>query len=324
MTQLHTKALHRQAKDLLGRQEDSPKKLILFHILIALGIPLLVAAVNVLLEQQIARTGGLGGMAARSSLETLQSTLDMGLSILLPFWNMGLLFAALRWRKNQAADKSHLTEGFRRFVNIFALRFWSGVLYLMVGFAVAFFYSSLFALTPWAKSVTDALYPAGVTPEQLPATLTPAQIRQMAPLLIPFGVLYTAVCVFLFYRLRLADFILLDEGVGGRQAMLQSFRLTQGSSWQLFKLDLHFWWFYLLQGLALVICNGDMLLALCGVTLPMDRNLSFLLFYAAGLLLEGLLYWRCQAERLTAYALAYDALQPKDPTILPDDLLQEA
>lgn len=328
MAQLHTAALHRQAKALLSRQGESPKRLVLLHTLLALGIPLLALLINILLDQQIAKTGGLGGMAARSTLETVQSMLELGIGILLPFWEMGLLFAALRWRRGQRADKTHLTEGFRRFVNIFALRLWSGILYIAVGFAALYASSLIFSATPWAKPLTDLLASIGElpTPEQIPATMTPELINQlltnMMPLYIIFGILYAAVCIFLFCRLRFADFILL-EGEGGIRSIAQSFQLTRGSCWQICKLELHFWWFYLLQALILVLCFGSEILTLLGVTLPIDPNLSFFLFYAVGLLLEGFLLWRYQGQRLTTYALAYDALQPQDPTILPEDLLQE-
>ena len=138
-----------------------------------------------------------------------------------------------------------------------------------------------------------------------------------------FVLAYAAVCIPLSYRLRFADYILL-EGEGGRQAMIQSFLLTRGSCKEIFKLDLHFWWFYLLQLLALALCYGDGILSLLGVTLPINSNLRYFLFYTIGLLLEGFLFCRYQGQRLTTSALAYDALQPQDPTILPDDILQEA
>ena len=327
MAHLHTKSLHDQAKGLLGRHGDAPKKLVLLHTVLGLGVPLLVMVINFLLEGQIAKTGGLGGMAARSTLETVQSLLETGVLILLPFWEMGLVFAALSWRKGHNADKSHLMEGFRRFVNIFALRLWSGVLFVIIGISVFYASMFIFTATPWAKPVMELVSPTGeaVTPEQMQAMLTPELTQQllhkMLPMFILFLVLYAAVCIPLFYRLRFANFILL-EGEGGIRAMAQSLRMTKGGCLQICKLDLHFWWFYLLQILALALCYGDSILALLGVSLPMGQNVSFFVFYSAGMLLEGILFWQCQGHRLTTYALAYDAFQ--DPTILPDDILQEA
>ena len=325
MPQLHTKTLHTQAKDLLRQQGDSPRKLVLFHTLLALGIPLLVALINFLLEGQNAKTGGLDGIAARSTLQTIQSTLESGVMILLPFWEVGLLYAALSWRKGQAAGKAHLTEGLRRFVNVFALRFWSGVLYVIIGFTALNLSMFIFSATPWVESVADLLNPGGqaTTPEQLQQMMTPALMNQlmvkMIPLFVILVIIYAAVCIPLSYRLRFADYILL-EGEGGRQAMLQSFRLTRGRCKEIFKLDLHFWWFYVLQLLAVGLCYGDSILALLGVTLPLSSTLSYFLFYTAGLILQGVLFWRYQAERLTAYCLAYDDLQPQPAPDIPLDI----
>lgn len=322
MTQLHTSTLHRLAKDLLSRHGNTSKKLVLFHTVIALGVPLLVSVINYLLSGQIAKTGGLGGMAARSVLATAQSVLDTGVLILIPFWEVGLLYAALSWRRGQKADKYHLTEGFRRFVNVFALRLWLGILYLAVGFAVMYVSTLIFSATPWAKPFMELIAPAAEAMPlgQFQVTYTPELVQQamviLKPMFIIFGILYGAVCIFLFYRLRFADYFLL-EGEGGLRSLTQSFQLTRGNCLQIFKLDLHFWWFYLLQGLALVLCYGDTILTLMGVVLPISRDLSFLLFYAAGLLLEGLLFWRCQDTRLTTYCLAYDDLQPQPVVDIP-------
>lgn len=319
MAQLDGKALRKQANDLLDRHEDSPKKLVLLHTAVGLLAPLVVMLINILLDQQIAKTGGLGGMDARSRLETIQSTLLYAVAILLPFWEVGLIFAAMQWRKGEEAEKTHLLEGFRRFVNVFALRFWSGVLFVVLGIFI--FYASMFlyTMTPLAKPVMDLLAPTGasITPEEMQAMLTPELINQllvkMVPMFILFAVLYAAVCIPVFYRLRFAEYILL-EGEGGRRAMVCSMQLTKGSCWQIFKLDLQFWWFYLLLALSAILCYGDLLLPLAGVTLPMNSTVSSLLFYIAAILLQGYLYLRYQAQRQTTYALAYDALQPRAET----------
>lgn len=322
MAQLHSPTLHRQAKDLLERHADAPRKLVLLHTVIALGVPLLVTVLNFLLETQVAKTGGLDGMATRSVLATAQSVLDTSVVILLPFWEVGLLFAALRWRRGHSADKSYLLEGFRRFVNVFALRFWSGVVYIFLGFTAFQISMFLFSMTPWAKPVMELFSPLGevVTPEQVAEMLTPELLNQlmhrMTPLFILFGVLFAAVCIPLSYRLRFADFILL-EGEGGIRSMVRSFQMTRGSCLQIFKLDLHFWWFYLLHILCLVICYGDSILALVGVTLPISETASAFLFYGLGVLLQMLLFWRYQSERLTTYCLAYDDLQPQPANDIP-------
>lgn len=317
MAHLHITSLHQKAKKLLGDGDGSPRKLVLFHTVVALGAPLLVTVLNYLLEMQIAKTGGLGGMGTRSTLETLQSTLESAVMILLPFWEIGILYAALCWRKGEDVSKRHLTEGLRRFVNVFALRFWSGAVYVVLGIVTLYASTIMFAMTPLANPIMDMLGELGdaVTPEQLQEMMTPELTQQMMPKMIPlfiiFGVNYAAVCIPLFFRLRFAEFILLD-GYGGIRSMLQSFRLTRRSFWQVVKLDLHFWWFYVLEVLCMVICYGSAVLALLGIHLPMSNDASFFLFYTVGIFLQGILFWRYQDVRLTTYCMAYDALQPQE------------
>lgn len=324
MTQLHTTALRRQATDLLDRHGAAPKKLMLQHTAVSLGASLLVTFIGFLLSREIANTGGLSGVGIRSILSTVQSVLELAVMVLLPFWEIGILRAALNWRNSQNTDFFNLTEGFRRFGSVFSAKFWSGALYVAVGFAV--FYSStfLFLMTPWANAIEDVYtqLPQVSTMEELLEMMTPELTAQLAnkmiPLFVIFGLLFAAASIFLFYRMRFADFFVMEDG-GGIKAIVNSFRLTRGNCLQLFKLDLHFWWFYLLQGLSVAICYGDFLLSALGITLPFGEDGNFFLFYVTGILMQGILFWQCNAQRLTAYCLAFDAFQPPKPA----QLLQE-
>lgn len=325
MMQINTFSLRRQAKDLLGAFGSSPKKWMLLHTAISLGATLLVTTIGFLLSREIADTGGLGGMATRSILSTVQSVLELAVIALLPFWEIGILRAALNWRKGEAAGIFSLTEGFRRFGSVFSLRFWSGALYIAVGFAIFYFSMFLFLMTPWARPLMTQFEPlleAG-TPEQLRQMLTPELMEQMMgnmlPMFILFGLLLAAVCIPLFYRMRFADFFVM-EGSGGVKAIARSFRMTRGSCLQLLKLDLHFWWFYLLQGLSVAVSYGDGLLSAMGVTLPFGPDGSFFLFYVLGIVMQTLLFWQYNGERLTAYCLAFDALQAPTPAQLPTEM----
>ena len=325
MMQINAVSLHRQAKDLLSGQEASPKKLMLLHTAVSLGTTLLTTTIGFLLSRQIADTGGLSGMAARSILTTVQSVLELAVIMLLPFWEIGILRAALNWRRGENADVSHLAEGFRRFGSVLGLQFWSGAMYIAAGFAAFYCSMFFFLMTPWAHTTNEifAQLPQFSTMEELLALMTPeltAQLtKRMLPMFILFGLLFTAVCIFLFYRVRFGDFFVM-EGDEGIKAMVKSFRLTRGNCLQLLKLDLHFWWFYLLQGLSVVISYGDGLLTAMGVSLPFGRDGSFFLFYITGILLQGILFWLFNAERLTTYCLAFDAFRPPEPSQLPQKM----
>ncbi len=325
MMQINSSSLHRQAKDLLRKYGPSPKKLVLLHTAISLGATLLVTVIGFLLSREIADTGGLGGLATRSMLSTAQSVLELAVMVLLPFWEIGILRAVLNWRKGESAGIPHLTEGFRRFGSVFGLLFWSGALYIAAGFAIFYFSFFTFMMTPWAKPVTDLLAPLtqATTAEQLQEMLTPELMDQMTgrmlPLFILFGLLLAAVYIPLFYRMRFADFFVM-EGDGGVKAIVKSFQLTRGNCLQVLKLDLHFWWFYLLQGLSVAVSYGDGILSAVGVTLPFGYHGNFFLFYILGIVMQGILFWQYNGEKLTAYCLAFDAFQSPAPVQLPQEM----
>lgn len=317
--QMNASSLRRQAKDLLAEHGCSPKKLVLLHTAVSLGATLLTTTIGFLLSREIAGTGGLGGMATRSILSTIQSVLELAVIILLPFWEVGILRAALNWRKGENAGIFSLTEGFRRFGSVFAVRFWSGALYIAVGFAI--FYASLFLflMTPWARPIMEQFQPlleAG-TPEKLQEMLTPELAIQMTgnmiPMFILFGLLLAAVCIPLFYRMRFADFFVM-EGDGGVKAIVKSFQLTRGNCLQVLKLDLRFWWFYLLQVLSVAVSYGDGILSAMGVTLSFGPDGNFFLFYILGIGMQTVLFWQYNSEKLTAYCLAFDTLASPAPS----------
>ena len=316
MITIRSAALHRDAQTRLGQVGYSPKKLVLIHAAIALGGSLLMTALNYLFHLQIEQTGGLSGMGLRSVLSTVQSVLELAVMVLLPFWEIGLLYAALSWANGETARFRDLTEGFRRFGAVLAYRLLSGMVFLALMFAVFNICSTLYMLTPFSNDFAEMVYPImqpNATAEQVEALITSEYLEKllhtMLPLLIFSGVAYAAVAVPLFYRLRLAQFVLMDGERAGA-AMLQSLRLTKKNAWQLVKLDLHFWWYYLLMGLCVVISFGDALLPFLGISLPFSEDVGYFLFYLAGALCQGVLLWQCQAKVLTTYCLAYEAFLP--------------
>lgn len=328
MIALHTSSLHRQAKQLLANAEPHPKKLVLIHTAVALGSTLLMTVVNYLFNLQIADTGGLGGLGIRSLLTTVQSVLELGVVMALPFWQIGLLYAALRWARGENAGVTDLLQGFRRFGTVFAFRFFYGSLFAVLAFSLLCFSTNIFMLTPWAAPLQEmfASIADATTPEQLETLLTPELISQatgsMTPLFILFGVLFLAVAVPLFYRLRFSEYAVM-EGSGAAKAMVHSLKITRKNTLQLVKLDLHFWWFYLLQLLTLAVSYADAIASMLGISLPVSADVGFFLFYVLGMLLQGLLLWQYQGTLSATYCLAYDAFQqtasenPPQPSAVP-------
>lgn len=317
---IHPAALQEKADQLLQRAKQ-PKKLVLIHTAIALGGSLLMTALNYLFSLRIADTGGLSGLGLRSVLATVQSVLELGVMVALPFWEIGLIYAALQWRKGESATGASLLQGFRRFGSVLAFRLLYGAALFVSGILVFYISSVVFALTPFVTPFMELLEPvwgAAATPEQMEALFTPeliaAATEAMIPMLILFAVFFLPVAAILFYRLRFGRFAVM-EGMGAGRSLRESLRVTKKNALQLVKLDLHFWWFYLLQTLCLAVSYGDSILSYLGITLSLSTAGKFFLFYILGGALQALLLWQYQARVLTTYCLAYDCLrEPKQNT----------
>ena len=108
----------------------SPRRLVLIHTAVSLGASLVVGLLNLLFSQMIATTGGLGGMGMRSMLQTAQATLELAVTIALPFWNISLTRAALCWARGELAEPPTLLEGFRRFRSVLGVKLLTGFIFL--------------------------------------------------------------------------------------------------------------------------------------------------------------------------------------------------
>ena len=240
----------------------------------------------------------------------------------LPFWNLGYTSVVLKLSRGEAAAEKDLLGGFHRFGPGLRLILLRQVIGFAVAFAAAQVASIAFSMTPWAIPFYEQmeLSLSGTMDEAAMAALTEASI----PLMIIAGVLYLIAMIPVTYRLRMAEFRLMDEPkCGALLALFQSIRMMKGNCMALFKLDLHFWWYYLLNLLVTLLCYCDMLLPMVGVTLPIDPEVSFILFYVLAQGAQVLLYWRCRNLVECTYVVAYDLLrttpapQPQPPKNVP-------
>ena len=311
--------LHRQATERFYEAKNG-RKLVLIHTAVALGSGLLIAVLNYLFSRQIADTGGLSGMGLRTLLQTVQTMLELTVMMALPFWEMGILYAALGWSRAEPVDKGALLQGFRRFGSVLVFQLLYACIFLAVGLGIFNVAAMIFAMTPLASGLTEQLMPLmdpSATPEQIEALLTPdkmtAMAAEMTPFLVMFAILFVPVAVLLFYRLRFARYAVID-GAGAGRAILESFYITRKRSWQIFKLDLHFWWYYGLLLLCLAVGLADTILPALGIFLPVSDVAAYFLAYAAGTVFQGLLYWRCRGQVLCTYGMAFDGLVKPETT----------
>ena len=314
--------LRQRADKQLDFAPYSPRQLVLIHTAVSLGATLVVALLNLLFASMIENTGGLSGLGMRSILETAQTVTEMAVMLALPFWNIGLIHAALCWTRGELAEPPSLLAGFRNFRSVLGLKLLTGILLMALGIVVSYIGVALFMLTPFADPLLKILEPMMQQSSILDSDLqlTDEMIGQIGsaavPLLIFVGVLVAAVAIPLWYQIRFADFAVMD-GCRGRVSLVESIRITRKKCLQIFKIDLSFWWFYLLLGLSMAICYGDAILPALGVALPISPEFAYMAFLALGSVCQGLLLWFYQAKVSAVYALAYETLSAESELKIP-------
>ncbi len=282
-------------------------------VLISAGVTalagLLASALNLLLEQGIGTTGGLGGLGLRSALTTVQSLISILMTVLLPFWAFGYTAVTLKLADGHPVADQDLLHGFRIFRPVLRLILLQELLYMLLALVCMHVGNTLLSFTPLASDVYDLMLPVLLEGGDI-ASLDPDALSQaMIPMFIGCLVLFAAVAIPVSYRMRMAQFILLDQPqAGARRAIAESFYITKGNVLALVRLDLHFWWFYLLEAVLAVICYGDVLLPLVGIEI--NGTVAFFLFYVISLALQLALYWQVKNRVSVTYAHAYRALSP--------------
>ena len=308
------------AKDALAAASYDPKKIILIHTGVSLALMLTLVVLDFLLENQISETGGLSGLGLRSVLSTLQSLLQTFQLIVLPFWEIGYFYATMKLARREPVSPASLLEGFRRFGPILRIMLLKGLIYFGICIVCVYVGTQIYLLTPLSRPLAEALTPLmaqGGDLENLlltdPTLITAVQ-DALTPIMLIFGALFCAAALPISYRLRMVNYAVLDAPrKGALAAMRRSFQLMRRNCISLFRLDLSFWWYYLLQLLLSFLCYGDVLLGLAGIMLPWSGTASFFLFYILFLVCQLALYYLARNQVEVAYATAYDILRSAQP-----------
>lgn len=321
------RSIHHAAGRSLANAKGDPQKLLLIYLGIITALTLASAAVSVLLSDRIADTGGLRNMGLRSVLSTGQSVLSLVQSVVMVALEIGYCTVALRICRGEEVSTGTLFGGFRRFLPLMGASLIQGALYL--GAAMLCLYPSafLFMLLPvserfyalfdplmeaataaGAASTTD-LMAAAMEDEALILALSEA----LDPMVWIFAVLFLLLFIPMHYKFRMVIYRLIDQPrPRGMLAIRESRFLMRRNRFALFRLDLNFWWFHLLQVLILALCYGDMLLPLFGITLPWSGTVSYFVFLVLSLALQFAVYYFAMGRIAVTYATAYDALLPKE------------
>ena len=312
---LNPSLLHNRAGESLANAQYSPKKLILIHEGVGMAVSLLLMVLNLLIDGHIAGMGGLSALGQQAIWSTVQAVLELAVLIFLPLWQIGLVFVACKWNRGENAAPYDLRQGLRRWGPVLRLRVLECIVFFAVAVVIGNVASILFLLTPLSDELLLALAPIMEQmqdPMQAELALTPEVMAQLMgkamPLLIFCGVLYAVALIFVFYRIRFADYGLM-AGKTALRSLIDSVRYTKKNALQVAKVDFFFWWFYLLQILCALLQSGDVLLGLAGVTLPFSADVAYFLFFIVGALAQVALMCQYNARVATTYARTYEELE---------------
>lgn len=296
------------ATEAISAAADSPRKLALIHTGAAVALSAVLTLLNFILTEQIGSTGGLSGMGMRSVLSTAQMMLSIISITLMPFWELGFVFAAMKLSRRQAAEPQDLLKGFRRFGPALRLSLLQGLLYLALAIFCLNIASIVFVFTPFAASLAQEMEGISATMPDMD-TAPYSLLGAMVPFYCVFFVIFGAVTIPVMYRFRLAQYLIVDDPkIGALAALGTSHRLMRYNRWAMFRLDLSFWWYHALQLLCGLLAYGDVLAEAFGIALPFSSTAAFFIFFAVNCVAQLVLAWFFAAPVAVTYAEAYQAL----------------
>ena len=309
---LNPRSLRDDAKRALARGRD-PKKLIYSYSGIVLGLSLVLALSNLWLENQISGTGGLSALGTRAIFTTAQQALPLLCSILTMCLELGYLSGMMRIARGQYADHTDLKVGLQKFWPLVRLAILQTLIYLGLGIVAAQLGGLLFAMTPWAESAMELMLALTATGS---VSMTDAELMNLAAQLMPMyviiGIVYLVLLIPFLYKLRFANYCLLDDSDGRALAAIRtSSKLMRRRFFPMLRVDLSLWPYHLGTALVLLVLSGDLILALLGIQLPLDSDLLLMLISVAAALLQFALYVTLRNKTEAVYLTAYDRLREK-------------
>jgi uncharacterized membrane protein len=294
-------------------------KISLIYAAVIIGLSVISALVHYLLGLSMEQAGGLSNIGTRSVLSALQTMLPLVQSAVVMCMELGFAAAMLRVARGQYVSPRTLRLGFDRFWVLLRYSIFEGILLFGILFASVYFGVMIFLATPLSAGTIEILAPLVSQTSILDASVTipdevyTAVLESMIPAYVICGILACLSAIPLFYRLRMSRYVIIDKpALGALAAMRESRKMMRRNCLHLFKLDLRLWWYFAATAAAAILGYGDQLLLLLGVTLPFSAEVGFFLFYALYWAAQFAIYYFLLPRVTVPYALAYDALRPKD------------
>lgn len=310
--------IRQAASHALTSAPGDPRKIAFTYSGIVCLLSLLSTVITYILSHQIADTGGLANMGLRSVLSTINMVLPFASGAVMLGLEVGYAGAMLDIARGRGAEPRTLLQGFHCFGTMLCAAVFQSLICCGVLIAAMYLSSWIFMLLPAYDHFYEIVAPVLESMTVMDSTLTmddatlAAAAQAMIPMLCIFAVVGVAALIPVSYQYRMVTFCIADDhSLGALAALRESRRMMRRSRFALFRLDLGFWWYYLLQVLVTVICYGDVLLPMVGVTFPWSDSVSYFLFLTVSLALQLVIYGCFMNRATVTYATAYEALRPK-------------
>ena len=304
------------------RLQDSPsqQKIVVIYAALALGLTALVTVLSHVLGLQIDNFGGLSNMGKRTMLSSMQTMLPIAQSLLHMCLDLGYVAAMLRISRGMYTSPQTLRLGFDRFWLLLRCGICKALRYLLILFVSIYAGVMIFMLLPISQPAMEVLNPylAQMSALSGELVLDEAAYVQFAqavwPAYLICGVLFGLIAIPLWYSYRLTTYLVIDKpGLPALLVLRESKQMMRNNRLSLLKLDLGFWWFYLVQLLASAVCYGDVILPLLGMELPGSGDLWYLAFMVFYYVIEFSVIYFLRSRVEVSYALAYDSLKAEEP-----------
>lgn len=302
------KMIRAVARERVENAKYSARKLALLSVGATVAVGFLLTLVGFLLEKQMESHVGLGGLEIRTFLSLIQTVLMIGGTAAIPFWNLGYTGAALKTARGEVAEPKALLAGFRVFfpaLRLFLLQMAVIMAVCLVGMQVG---TILYMLSPASDGAMIFLEQMMQDATVIDEAMAMRILKLMWPMYVLIGVVILGLLIPIVYRLRLVEFSLMDGEERALLNMANSYRKMRGNCLSFFRLDLSFWWYYLLQALAATLAYGDVFFG--------NNPVAYWGFYIASCGAQLAVGYCCLPRVMTTYAAAYDEITKEKEQVI--------
>lgn len=298
------------------KEGNNPRQVILIYAGAVALSALVVNAVTYLLEGQISQTSGLQSISTRSALSTTNTVLTIVQALLLMCLSLGYSAAMLRIARGQFASGNSLKAGFERIWLLLRTKLLQMVMLFAMTFALCLLVVNIYMMTSLSNRLTTAMLPL-LTSETITTETIESMLVTVYQAMLPLLLIYVAVLIPLLWcfscTYRLADYLMIDKPqLGAIGVMRESRKLMRGHKWLMFRTDISFWWYYLLQALVSCLVYLELILSIFGVSLPLSSVAYFFVVVLIYLAADFAVRYFFSNRVAVTYAMFYDCLCPKE------------